>query len=91
MPIDISDLDIKILFQELWKNAITASFFNYTQYAASLPLYIEPENYNTGFWYHCGRPIKIDFSDLHNVSYGEYDLSNGEGKFMEIVSRLRKN
>ena len=86
MCTDISDLDIKIVFEELWKNAITASFFQ-----MGGPKYTEPKNYNTGFWYHCGRPIKIEFINLRNVNYTEYDISNGKGKFMEIVTRLRNS
>ena len=89
MSVDISDLDIKILFKELWKNAKTASFFQMSPYVP-IPDYIEPKNYD-GFWYHCGRPIKMEFKDRQNVRYGEYDLSNGDGKFMEIVSKLRSS
>lgn len=88
MTIDISDLDIKILFRELWKNAVVASFFQANPHSFQ-PEYTEPKNFKTGFWYHCGRPIKIDFTDLHNVYYYEYDCSNGIGKFMEIVTKLR--
>lgn len=89
MPIDISDLDIKILLKELWTNTITASFYNYNSHIPP-PKYSEPIKYNSYFDYHCGRPIKIDFGNLHHVDYAYYDRDAGEGKFMEIVSRLRK-
>jgi hypothetical protein len=88
MTIDISDLDIKILFHEIWKNAAVASFFQSNPVSIE-PEYTEPKNFRTGFWYHCGRPIKIDFTDLCNVNYYEYDYSNGIGKFVEIVTKLR--
>ena len=89
MCTDISDIDIKILYKELWNNAKTASFFHMNT-SVEIPNYSNPKDYNTGFWYHCGRPLKIDFSNLKSVNYTEYDMTNGEGKFMEVLSRLRK-
>ena len=92
MSTDVSDLDIKILFKELWENAIVASFYYINpEFERQIPEYTEPKNYTTGFWYHCGRPIKTEFKNLHDVNYTEYDISNGEGKFMEIVTRLRNS
>jgi hypothetical protein len=89
MSVDLTDIDIKILFKELWNNAKTASFYEIS--STPKPMYYEPEKYNTGFWYHCGRPLKIDFSNLRDVRYGEYDICNGEGKFLEILSKLNNN
>ena len=88
--IDVSDLDIKILFKELWKNTITASFYRFNPYI-KIPDFTEPENYNTYFDYHCGRPIKTNFEDLKNVNYMAYDRDAGIGKFLEIVEKLRRN
>ena len=90
MSIDISDLDMKILLKELWLNTINASFFIFNQHIP-LPEYLEPIKYNTYFDYHCGRPIKTDFRDLHDVEYMYYDRDAGTGKFMEIVSKLRNS
>jgi len=86
MSVDLTDIDIKILFKELWNNAKTASFYEIS--SAPKPMYCDPKKYNTGFWYHCGRPLKIDFSNLRDVRYGEYDICNGQGKFLEILSKL---
>ena len=88
MAIDISYLDMKILLKELWLNTINASFLIFNQHIP-LPEYLEPIKYNTYFDYHCGRPIKTDFRDLHDVKYMHYDRCTGTGKFMEIVSKLR--
>ena len=88
--IDIIDLDIEILFKELWDNSKTASFYYMNpEFERQIPSYSAPKKYATGFWYHCGRPIKTDFTNLRNVNYYEYDCSNGQGKFMEIVTKLR--
>ena len=89
MPIDISDLDIKILFKELWMNTITAAFFSFNN--VQPPSYEEPEKYNMYFDYHCGRPIKTEFFDLTNVETRGYNRNAGPNKFEEIVSKLRKN
>lgn len=87
--VDISDLDIKVLLKELWNNTITAAFFRFSDIPA--PPYSEPEKYNTYFDYHCGRPIKTNFEDMTKVWYKLYDRDAGEGKFMEIVNKLRKS
>ena len=88
--IDISDLDIKILFKELWNNSKTASiYYTNPEFERQIPPYSAPTKYTARFLYHCGRPIKTDFTNLCNVNYSEYDCSNGEGKFMEIVTKLR--
>lgn len=87
--IDVSDLDIKILFKELWKNTIVASFYKFNSHIP-IPEFSEPENYNTYFDYHCGRPFKTNFKDLKNVDYMLYDRDAGTGKFLEIVEKLRR-
>lgn len=87
--IDISDLDIKILLKELWNNTIIASFFIFNP-EVPVPDYIEPQKYNRYFDYHCGRPIKIDFSNVNNVYYKGYDRNAGDGAFLKVVSKLRK-
>ena len=87
MTIDISDLDIKVLLRELWNNTITAGFFRYN--GAPPPPYVEPERYDTGFDYHCGRPIKTDFSDLKNVETRDYNRDAGDNAFEKIVATLR--
>ena len=89
MCTDVSDINIEILFKELWNNAKPLPFF-YNQYGFEPLQYSPPEKYNTGFWYHCGRPLKICFTNLYSVNYREYDMYNGEGKFMEVVSKLRE-
>ena len=85
--IDISDLDIKTLLKELWTNTITASFFKHSSSPA--PGYSEPDKYNTYFDYHCGRPIKTNFEDMSKIWHKPYDRDAGEGKFLEMVTRLR--
>ena len=92
MCTDVSDINIEILFKELWNNAKIASFFYMNpEFERQIPVYTAPKKYNTGFWYHYGRALKIDFSNLQDVNYTEYDMANGEGKFMEVVSGLREN
>jgi len=92
MCTDVSDINIEILFKELWKNAKIASFYYMnSEFERQLPSYSIPKKYNTGFWYHEGRPLKIDLSNLRSVNYTEYDIANGKGKFMEVVSILRDN
>lgn len=86
--IDVSDLDIKILLKELWISTITASFYKYNT-SVSVPGYSEPEKYNTYFDYHCGKPIKTNFEDMSKIWYKPYDRDAGDGKFLEIVTRLR--
>ena len=88
--IDISDLDIKIILKELWDNTITAAFFIFNPHVP-IPEYEEPKSYNRYFDYYCGRPIKTDLTDLHEVYYKGYDRNAGNGKFLEIVSKLRNN
>lgn len=85
--IDISDLDIKILLRMLWETTIIASFFRYSNIAP--PPYTEPDKYYRYFDYHCGRPIKIDFSNMKNVIYKGYDRDAGEGTFLKIVKVMR--
>jgi hypothetical protein len=86
--IDISDLDMKTLLKELWTNTITASFYKHNPYIPA-PGYSEPEKYNIYFDYHCGRPIKTNFEDMSKIWYKLYDRDAGDGKFLEIVTRLR--
>lgn len=86
--INISDLDIEILFEELWNNTITASYYKYNS-DVTVPSYTKPENYYRYFDYHCGRPIKTDFTDVTKISYKAYDRDAGNGKFIEIVEKLR--
>ena len=88
MKFNVSDLVIKILFKELWLNTITASFFKHS--GMPPPNYEEPKNYHEYFDYHCGRPMKLDLTDLSNVDPRVYDRDAGEGKFEAIVKRLRK-
>ena len=59
---DISDLDIRILLEMLWKSTITASFYIYNNIEP--PKYEEPDKYYKYFDYHCGRPIKTDFTNI---------------------------
>jgi hypothetical protein len=86
--IDVSDLDIKVLLKELWNNTITASFYTYNPHV-QLPEYSEPDKYNRYFDYHCGRPIKTDFTNAREVISIGYDRDAGQGKFLEIVTKLR--
>lgn len=86
-PIDISDLDIKVLLKVLWKSTITASFFVTNNLPP--PEYVEPEKYLKYFDYHCGKPIKTDFSDLRKVYCKGYDRDAGDGTFLKIVKTLR--
>ena len=87
--IDINDLDIKLLLEMLWKSTITASFYKYNNIE---PLkYEEPDKYYKYFDYHCGRPIKTDFTDMTKVYYTAYDRDAGNGTFLKIVSTIRKN
>jgi hypothetical protein len=87
--IDISDLDIKLLLELLWESTITASFYKYNNIEP--PKYEEPDKYYKYFDYHCGRPIKTDFTDMTKVSYIGYDRDAGDGTFLKIVSIIRKN
>ena len=87
MSIDISDLNIKDLLKELWENTTTASFFVF--YNVTPPPYQEPEKYNRYFDYHCGRPIKTDFTNLSDVYTGGYNRNAGDNAFEEIVLKLR--
>jgi len=86
--IDISDLDIRILLRMLWETTITASFFKYNNIVP--PPYTEPDKYYTYFDYHCGRPIKIDFSNMKDVIYSGYDRDAGKGTFLKIVKIMRE-
>ena len=88
MPIDISDLDRKVLLKELWLNTITASFFRFNN--VEPPSYKEPETYNEYFDYHCGRPIKTNLFNLKEVETCGYNRNAGLNKFEEIVAKLRK-
>jgi hypothetical protein len=91
MCTDVSDINIEILFKELWNNAKIADFFYMNpEFERQIPSYSAPKKYNTGFWYHDGRSLKIDLTNLECVNYTEYDICNGEGKFMEVVSSLRE-
>jgi len=87
--LDVSDLDIKVLLKELWTNTITAGFYKFNT-DVKKPEYSEPEYYNRYFDYHCGRPIKTDFSNLNKVVTSLYDRDAGNGKFLEIVTKLRQ-
>lgn len=87
MSIDISDLNMKDLLKELWENTITASFFILN--GLTPPQYQEPEKYNRYFDYHCGRPIKTDFTDLSDVDTGGYNRNAGNNAFEDIVLKLR--
>ena len=92
MCTDISDLNIEILFKELWKNAKIASFYYMnSEFEKQIPSYSAPTKYNTGFWYHEGRALKIDLTSLQSVNYTEYDIANGEGKVMKVVTEIRDN
>jgi hypothetical protein len=87
--IDISDLDIRLLLEMLWKCTITASFYRYSNIEP--PKYEEPDKYYKYIDYHCGRPIKIDFTDMTKIYYKGYDRDAGDGTFLKIVSIIRKN
>lgn len=89
MPIDISDLDRKQLLKELWLNTITASFFMYNNITP--PPYEEPEKYDIVFDYHCGRPIKTDFTDMTSIETRGYNRNAGAKKFEYVVAMLRNN
>lgn len=86
--IDISDLDIRELLHVLWECTITASFFRLNNIEP--PSYTEPDKYYKYFDYHCGRPIKTDFSDMKNVMYIGYDRDAGNGTFLKIVKVMRE-
>ena len=79
--VDISDLAFNTLLKALWDNTITASFYRFSDITP--PGYINPRIDLKYFDYHCGRPIKIDFSDPKKVSYCGYDRDAGKGKFLE--------
>ena len=87
--IDSSDLDIKIVLHMLWSCTVTAVFFEINNLEP--PVYSEPDKYYKYFDYHCGRPIKTDFSDMRNVMYKSYDKYAGDGTFLKIVSVIREN
>ena len=87
--IDISDLDIRILLHMLWDCTITASFYKYNNIEP--PSYTEPDKYYKYFDYHCGRPIKTDFTDMTKVLYKGYDRDAGDGTFLKIVYVMRNN
>lgn len=88
--IDISDLDIRILLRMLWASTITASFYKFNLDVVP-PEYSEPDKYYRYFDYHCGRPIKTDFSDMTKIYYKGYDRHAGNGTFLEIVKLFRKD
>ena len=87
--IDISDLDITVLLRMLWESTITASFFKFNKVLP--PEYSEPDKYYRYFDYHCGRPIKTDFTYMRKVYYKGYDRDAGTGTFLKIVEVMRKD
>ena len=82
---DISYLDRTVLLKKLWENTITASYFKYS--GVKSPEYRDFIGYEFNFDYYCGRPIKMNLTDLSNVNYRLYDRDAGEGK---IVKELRQ-
>lgn len=92
--INISDLDLYLLIQELWKHMTSASFF--IQYGS--PPYDDPSNediakalIHDNYIYHLnGRCIKTNFSDLTKVNTRPYNRDGGDEAFENIVSKLRQ-
>ena len=89
MSINISDIDIKVLFKKLWESTITASFYKYSNTLSAS--FSEPEKYDAYFDYHCGKPMKLDLRDLSSVSTRLYNRDAGDGVFEKIVKELRNN
>ena len=93
MCTDVSDLNIEILFKELWNNAKIASFFYMNpEFERQIPVYTAPKKYNTGFWYHDGRALKIDLTNLKNIIIdiecpSEYNIK----KFGIVQKKLKKH
>ena len=87
MFIDISDINTQELLRELWNNTITAAFYKAS--GVNPPPYKEPSNYSQFFDYHCGRPIKTNFTDLTKVNTDLYNRDAGDNKFEDIVAKLR--
>jgi hypothetical protein len=87
MAIDISDLNMTVILKELWENTITAAFYILNNITP--PKYEEPEKYDRYFDYHCGRPIKTDFSNLKSVETNGYNRDAGNNKFEEVIANIR--
>lgn len=92
--IDISDIDLVVLVQNLWKHQKLGAFFlNAPWMVPSEPCIGDIKAcLEAGYIdYIAGRCIQTNFSDLTKVNTRSYDRDAGEGTFERIVADLRKN